>query len=314
LHRLVAIGLVLVATGCASAAPEGAAVGGGNLAAHPLGWSLATEDEPAFVPVVQSSLLTVGPNRFLYNVLDPTFRQLAAPDAASRVEFFDLERDPDTPVASRDATYLASGIGRGLYRTVMDFGSPGEWGAEISFEQADGSIVRQRVRFEVHPEGSTPAIGTQAPRSDSPTGQTLDDVRRISTDPHPYLDAYDSTIAEAVTSGRPALVFFATPGFCQSGYCGPTVELVKSVAREYEDRVEFVSVEPYRLEPTANGLQPVLDVDGRLQPVAAAAEYGIPVEPYLFVVDAAGDVFARFEGIVGGDELRAALEDALAEA
>jgi hypothetical protein len=265
-----------------------------------------------FVPVVQSALLTIGPNRFLFNVLDPTFRQLASPDAASRVDFFDLGRDPETPVASREATYLASGLGRGLYRTMMDFDRAGDWGAEISFERSDGSVARERVRFEVHPEGSTPAIGAPAPRSDSPTARTLDEVRGISTDPHPYLPGYRSTIAAAVTSGRPAMVFFATPGFCQSGYCGATVELVKSVAREYEDRVAFVTVEPYLLEPTANGLQPVLDADGRLQPVAAAVEYGLPVEPYLFVVDAGGDVFARFEGIVGGEELRAVLEDALA--
>ena len=42
-------------------------------------------------------------------------------------------------------------------------------------------------------------------------------------------------------------------------------------------------------------------------------DYGIPVEPYLFLVDAAGDVFAKFEGVVGADELRAAIEDALAQ-
>ena len=55
-----------------------------------------------------------------------------------------------------------------------------------------------------------------------------------------------------------------------------------------------------------DGLRPRLDADGHLQPVPAALDYGIPVEPYLFVVDAQGDVFAKFEGIVGGDELRAA--------
>jgi len=96
--------------------------------------------------------------------------------------------------------------------------------------------------------------------------------------------------------------------------CGPTVELVKSVAREYEGRLDYVNVEPYELQVTENGLQPVLDRDGQLQPVAAAIDYGIPVEPYLFVVDADGNVFAKFEAIVGGDELRAAIEDVLAEA
>ena len=45
--------------------------------------------------------------------------------------------------------------------------------------------------------------------------------------------------------------------------------------------------------------------------VVNSVEWGIPVEPYLFVLDADGRVFARFEGVVGGDELRAAVEDVL---
>lgn len=49
-------------------------------------------------------------------------------------------------------------------------------------------------------------------------------------------------------------------------------------------------------------------------PVQAVLDYGIPVAPHLFLVDAAGDVFAKFEGVVGADELRASIEDVLAEA
>ena len=62
---------------------------------------------------------------------------------------------------------------------------------------------------------------------------------------------------------------------------------------------------------TDNGLQPLLGEDGQLQPVDAALEGGLPVEPYLFLLDEEGKVFAKFEGIVGGDELRAAVEDVL---
>ena len=90
------------------------------------------------------------------------------------------------------------------------------------------------------------------------------------------------------------------------------MELVKTVAKEYVGALEFVIVEPYELHMTENGLQPLLDEDGQLQPVEAALEWGIPVEPYLFLLDAEGHVFAKFEGIVGGDELRAAVEDVLA--
>ena len=280
---------------------------------HP-DWPVGGGPDPAFLPVVQSSLVTIGPNRFLYNVLDSAYRQVAAPELASSVDFYAIERDPDTPAASVAAAYLSSGLGRGLYRAAVDFDCIGEWGAEISMDLADGSTVSERIRFGVHAAGSTPAIGAPAPRSDSPTAGTLDEVRLISTDAHPYPAAYEQTIGEAVSSGQPALVFFATPAFCQTGYCGPTVELVKGVAREHEDEVAFVNVEPYELDVTENGLQPRLDENGQLRPVPAALEYGIPVEPYLFVVDDDGNVFAKFEGIVGGDELRAAIGDVLAEA
>ncbi len=89
---------------------------------------------------------------------------------------------------------------------------------------------------------------------------------------------------------------------------------MKSVAIDYEDDIGFVNVEPYELHLTENGLQPVLDEDGQLVPVQAVIDYGIPVEPYLFIVDADGDVFAKFEGVVGADELRASIEDVLGRA
>jgi hypothetical protein len=177
----------------------------------------------------------------------------------------------------------------------------------------DGSTASERLRFQVHASGTTPAVGQPAPRSDSPTASTLEELRLVSTDPDPYPGAFDRTVAEVVTAGQPSLVFFATPSFCQTGYCGPTVSLVKSVALDYRDRIGFVNVEPYELQMTENGLQPKLDAAGDLIPVQAVLDYGIPVEPYLFLVDAAGDVFAKFEGVVGEDELRGAIEDVLAQ-
>jgi hypothetical protein len=276
------------------------------------GWPMMGSPDADFMPVVMSSLVTVGYNRFLFNVYDASYRQLASPDVAGRVDFYALERDPDTPAWRTGATYLSSGLGRGLYRTEVEFDCIGEWGAEIHIEGEDGTWLTERLRFAVNPLGSTPAIGAAPPLSDSLTATTAAEAAAISTDPNPYLPAYDKTVAETVTSGKPSFVFFATPAFCQTGVCGPTVELVKSVAREHPDELEFVNVEPYRLHLTENGLQPLLGEDGQLQPVDAAIEWGIPIEPYLFVLDADGNVFAKFEGVVGGDELRAAVEDVLA--
>ncbi len=283
----------------------------GTVARDIPGWPLAGDADAAFLPVVMSSLLTSGHNRFLYNVLDESYRQLASPDVESRVDFYALERDPQAPAARTGSAYLSSGLGRGLYRAEVEFDCLGEWGAEVFVQGPGGSWSSERLRFVVHAHGSTPAIGALVPLSDSPTASTLEEARLVSTDQNPYLPAYDKSVAETVTSGQPSLVFFATPAFCQTGFCGPTVELVKSVAREYEGVLEFVNVEPYELHLTENGLQPLLDEQGQLQPVQSALDWGIPVEPYLFLLDAGGQVFAKFEGIVGGDELRAAVEDVL---
>ena len=195
----------------------------------------------------------------------------------------------------------------------MDFDCAGQWGAEVEAELPGGQVATQRLAFTVSPDGTTPSIGEPAPRSDSLTA-AADQVATVSTDPEPYAPAYEHTIAEVVSSGEPSMVFFATPAFCKTGICGPTMEVVKSVAADYADRVAFVNVEPYRLTMTPNGLQPELDAQGNLQPVQAVLDYGIPVEPYLFVVDAQGDVFATFEGSIGADELRETLDEVLAGA
>ena len=280
---------------------------------HP-DWPLAGGGDAEFVPIVMTSIVTVGPTRFLFGLSDAGLEPLGSPEVEAAIDFYALERDPDDPVASIDAAYLDTGLGHGLYRAAVDFDCVGEWGAEVSATFADGRTASQRMRFEVHPEGPTPAIGEAAPRSDSPTAASTEELRLISTDAEPYPAAYEQTVGEVVSSGRPSLVFFATPAFCQTGFCGPTVVLVTSVATDYADDIGFVMVEPYELHMTDNGLQPLLDDDGFLQPVQAAIDYGIPVEPYLFLIDAQGDVFARFEGVVGADELRAAIEDVLADA
>ena len=51
----------------------------------------------------------------------------------------------------------------------------------------------------------------------------------------------------------------------------------------------------------------MLDQAGQLQLVPAAVQWGLPDEPWIFVVDASGKVTAKFEGAVGSDELTAAI-------
>jgi hypothetical protein len=222
------------------------------------------------------------------------------------VRFFAVERDPANPTSSARATFIDAGSGRGLYHVTVDFPCAGEWGMEVTATLPSG-VASARVIFPVQPVGTTPAIGAKAPAADTPTATTSDGIAAISTDPHPDPDFYRMTIAQAITAGKPAMIVFATPAFCQTAMCGPTLDIVKTVAAGYKDTVDFVHVEPYVLQQTANGLQQVLSAQGQLEPVPAVGLYGLQSEPFSFVVDRDGRVTAKFDGIVGTDELTAAL-------
>jgi hypothetical protein len=154
-------------------------------------------------------------------------------------------------------------------------------------------------------------VGASAPRSQSLTATTPEGIAAISTDTTPDPDLYRLSIDQAVGSGRPTYIVFATPAFCQTATCGPTLDIVKAVVPDYKDRVDFIHVEPYILQQTDAGLQPLLDADGHLQVVQPVIDYGLPTEPYQFLVDGSGIVRASFQGIASADEIRAALDTVL---
>jgi hypothetical protein len=108
------------------------------------------------------------------------------------------------------------------------------------------------------------------------------------------------------------VLVFATPLFCTSRTCGPTLETVKAAVAPYGDAIDVIHVEPYQLKVVDGQPQPALDANGGYQVVPAALEWGIPIEPYIFVVGADGKVAAKFEGALGADELKAAIDGVLA--
>ncbi len=115
-------------------------------------------------------------------------------------------------------------------------------------------------------------------------------------------------MAEALEQQEPFALIFATPAFCQTRACGPTLDIVRDVAADFKDELAFIHVEPYVLEGTDAGLQPVLSEAGGFQPVPSVVEWGLLSEPYIFVVDDDGTLAAKFEGVAGADELREAFE------
>ncbi len=261
------------------------------------------------IPIPVSTEIVVGPNRFLVNLIDQTNEPLATADRAAELRLYDLAVDPAQPAVTTDGTFMQTIQGRpGLYRAQIDFDRAGDWGLELVTTEPDGSHRSGRFVFSVRASGTTPKIGDPAPATDNLTASTPAEIAQIATDTNPDPDFYKQTVAQALAAHEPFVLVFATPAFCQTATCGPTLDIVKQVAADYKDRLTFINVEPYVLTTINGQLQPELSPDNLPIPVDAVNTWGLQTEPYTFVVDSDGKISAKFEGIAGADELRAAFD------
>jgi len=164
-----------------------------------------------------------------------------------------------------------------------------------------------RMTFSVLDAPTAIAVGQKAPASKTPTVADVGgDVSKISTDPTPDPAFYQTSVADALAAHKPFMLVFATPKFCTSQQCGPTLDQFKPIAKANPD-VTFINVEPYLLEDVDGQLQPKLDAKGNLQAAPATIAYGLLSEPFVFIVGGDGKVKASFELIFTPEEIDAAL-------
>jgi hypothetical protein len=302
--RWAALALSVLVVGACSAVPLATVA--------PADW--ANQGLLDVIPIVVSSDLAVGDNRFLLTVVDKQNKPAASPDWDVALGFFTFPiGGADIPAVSAHATYMEVLPGRpGLYRADVTFPKAGQWGLQVIMKSlATGPSGRSalvgRVVFPVHDTSSTPAIGADAPATDTPTATTPDGIHAISTDTTPDPDFYKTSVKQALADHKPFMLIFATPAFCRTATCGPALAVVKSVAPPFKDRVTFIHVEPYQLKLTDGQLQPVFDSNNDLIPIQPVLDWGLTTEPYTFVVDATGKVRAKLEGIAAPEELQQAL-------
>ena len=183
-----------------------------------------------------------------------------------------------------------------LYVMNAKLSSPGRYwlvaeprGASI---QAAGSIqVRTKTR--------SPSLGAKAISVDNPTVSDAP-AAKITTARPPDTALLRYSIADSLRAGRAFVVAFATPAFCESRTCGPTVEVVDKVRRTFERRgIRFIHVEIYEGNDPSRGLN---DWFGK---------WKLPSEPWVFIVDRKGLIRAKFEGAVSVEELDAAVRKTL---
>jgi hypothetical protein len=264
---------------------------------------------PSVLPTLISPEIALGPQRFLFGIVDPsTNLPIAAPDRAVTVRF--VPPDGGHAIDAGPATFVwAIENERGIYVSQVDFPTAGRWTAEFTTEGLRGSEETIRLELPVAETRSAVAVGEPAPSIATPTADDVGgDLSRLSTDTHPLPALYRTSEAQALEDGDPFVLVFATPKFCQSAQCGPTLDRLKPFVDRYPS-VTFIHVEPYQLAFQQDQLQPVLDANQQLQPVAAVDEFGILAEPWVYVVDREGIVRGSFEVIFSDDELTAALDE-----
>lgn len=267
------------------------------------------EQRPTVYPQIidPGGTISCGPNRLMFSFLDASSVPVAAPDRSVTVNLFDLGGDPETAVATAEAEFIwAIEDEVGVYIANIDLPTAGLWGAEFVTAVADAAPEVIRVPFDVRATRSVVGVGDPAPSVDTPTLTDVGgDLARLSTDDEPVEAFYATSIADALTAGEPFVVAFATPKFCATAQCGPTLDRIKPIAAAHPD-VTFINVEPYQLEYVDDQLQPVV-TDGRLTPAGATDAWRLPSEPWVFVVDRDGIVRGSFMLIFGDDELDAAV-------
>ena len=241
-----------------------------------------------------------GRNRVSFLVVDGQSRLIERPTARIWV----ARGLKQKPYAETTATLEPIGVPGGatadaqnIYVTTVDTPVPGKYW--ILAEPVGGKQIQALGNLVVRKRTSAPSVGERAVPSRNPTlrpDSSPKEVKAATTAEPPDRDLLRTTVAAAMTQKRPFVVTFATPLYCQTRTCGPVVQVVQSVARQWRGRgVDFIHIEIYKDNDPAKGTNRWVN------------EWNLQSEPFTFVVDRTGVIRSRLEGAFSPAELAAAV-------
>jgi hypothetical protein len=329
LAPILLVVLALVA-GCGGGDDNGDDGPGNSPVATPIG--------SRYYPIVISSDLAVGEQRFQVGLIDQGddgtgqtpvagaqlhFKfYLLNTDGQTATERFDAEPEAVTIMKTyththEDGTVETHEAGEtGVYITYVTFDTAALWGVEVSGTLADGtSIVDDgndpvRPFFQVSEKSAGLAVGDPAPASRQTLASDVADIRSIDTSLNPIPEEHNLTIADAIVSGKPTVIAFATPAFCITQLCGPTKEIFDGLYEQYKGQANFIHIEPYDVDRVRAGeCQNLGDCV-----VPALNDFRLDSEPWVFIVDAQGKVAAKYDGVVSENEMEQGLQKVLSPA
>jgi hypothetical protein len=215
---------------------------------------------------------------------------------------------PGTADGAGGPTVTLPSEARGVYQVEdVTFDRAGVWEVHVTADVDGLGAISAATSFVVLDDPQYPAPGEDAlatrnftiDSDDAPPGAI--DSRAANGGRIPDPELHQTTIADALRRGIPALVIFSTPVYCPSQFCGPVTEVVEDLAHRYEDRAAFIHVEIWR---DHSGENRVIN--------KAAADWlfreGDLTEPWLYLIGGDGVIVDRWATLWREDEVAAALD------
>ena len=252
--------------------------------------------------VLGSTDLSVGQNRLVFGLMDREKGPLR--EGLVKVSTYRITREhSEGPIEELMATYhpWPAGVG-GVYTIEPSFNNPGTWKLDVSVVSVDGSRSLSHSRIEVASKSATPSIGASVPRSTNKTIYDVDNLKELTSDRNPDKELYQMSIAEALDTGKPLLITFSSPAFCLSSVCGPQLSIIKEMKSAHLNLVNFIHIEVYEQPHKIQGDLAKATVSPIL------IEWGLPSEPWTFIIDGGGILRAKFESYATREELEKVLE------
>lgn len=195
--------------------------------------------------------------------------------------------------------------GRGIHVAQFNFTQPGTWGVEARLPRADGSIEYVEVLMPVGAATESVDVGDEPPRSTNRTIADVSDIAELTTGSMRNPELYQTTVADAMDSGKPTVVVFASPAFCTNAVCGPQVEVLSNISDQFGEQANYIHVDLFENPQEIQGdlsraiLSPLLE------------EWGLVSQEWSFVLDREGVITGRFENFAPESELVDSLQVAL---
>jgi hypothetical protein len=291
---VVAFAGILLAAGCGSS-PTASASGTLQALAKGSGHTVAlTPGDADFAP---------GPVRFTFLVIANDGRPVLQPTASVAIAR-GLKQKPFEQATARLERIGVAGVSAlpqdipSIYVVELHVPAAGTYWV---LAKPAGSTVWGLGNLQVREHSYSPAVGAKAIDSQTPTLATSGGkLAPLTTAQHPDRALYTTSVAQALAAHEPFVLAFATPKFCTSRTCGPVVDVLSRVRRQFAStNVRFIHVEVFAGNDPARGYNRWM------------REWGLQSEPWVFVVGRDGRIKDKFEGSVSVRELLAAVRTVL---